>query len=789
MAPGTGSKFQYDESGGTFFYFLLSFLALVVIPCTYYLWPYEKKKDKDKLRDINACHCGPCAIKSNYLESREPWKNVKNQAIKAVLLLGWIAMILTAYKVVNLQHDYVVWDPFEILGIDPSSSTAEIKKAYRRLSLIYHPDKETGDEKKFLLLTKAYAALTDDEARKNWQLYGNPDGPGATSFGIALPSWIVEKENSILVLGLYALVFMVALPTAVGIWWYRSVKYGADQVLLDTTSLYYYFIHKTHQMPLKRVLMIIAASCEFHRRQNSEIIERPSDNLEVNQLIKELPYINDNNREKPLFFPYSLKARALLHAHLSRMKLPPTTLEIDKMIIVKKCPLLIQEFVQCAGQLTILALTGRISRKPHKDTLENAMKLCRLVVQALWDNKSPLLQLPHITEDMLRFFNTRKRGTIRSIQQLATMKEDERRSLLRSLTDEHYHNIIQVMSRMPFIELDVKTEVVDDEDSTTITAGAIVTVTVTLIRHAIKVLIDKSRAEDYDPDKAEREVNGSEDIANSDLHAPESPQAKKQSQWVKNRGKKKVSKQQKKKTKPPMKPAARQLNVQSNNSAAAAEKILKESKPASKLQERKEAGDVTEEEISQSGEETDVSKSDVEPITKNEVKTAEKAAPTISTSRGDDDDDDEEWNKCQQKLFKREKILETKSKRSHSVHCPYFPEDKQEYWWIYMVDRKKIDLIATPILVTNLVDEEQIEFKITAPHKPGIYSYWIIVKSDSYVDCDVSQPVKLDVKEAKIIADNNIWDLSDEEEVTREDDSAVEDSDLAASSDEEESDD
>ena len=57
----------------------------------------------------------------------------------------------------------------------------------------------------FVKITKAYAALTDETARKNWEQYGNPDGPGATSFGIALPSWIVEKENSIFVLGLYAL--------------------------------------------------------------------------------------------------------------------------------------------------------------------------------------------------------------------------------------------------------------------------------------------------------------------------------------------------------------------------------------------------------------------------------------------------------------------------------------------------------------------------------------------------------------------------------------------------------
>lgn len=47
----------------------------------------------------------------------------------------------------------------------------------------------------------AYQALTDDESRKNWEKYGNPDGPGAMSFGIALPSWIVEKENSVVVRG------------------------------------------------------------------------------------------------------------------------------------------------------------------------------------------------------------------------------------------------------------------------------------------------------------------------------------------------------------------------------------------------------------------------------------------------------------------------------------------------------------------------------------------------------------------------------------------------------------
>ncbi len=77
-----------------------------------------------------------------------------------------------------------------------------------------HPDKG-GDAEKFKDLTKAYKALTDEETRKNWEEYGNQDGPGATQFGIALPKWIIEGKNSYLVLGAYVLVFIIVMPTIV----------------------------------------------------------------------------------------------------------------------------------------------------------------------------------------------------------------------------------------------------------------------------------------------------------------------------------------------------------------------------------------------------------------------------------------------------------------------------------------------------------------------------------------------------------------------------------------------
>ena len=48
------------------------------------------------------------------------------------------------------------------------------------------------------------------------------------------------------------------------------------QVLLDTTQLYYYFFHKTPHMVFKRALMVLAASLEFEKGHNPEIVVRYS---------------------------------------------------------------------------------------------------------------------------------------------------------------------------------------------------------------------------------------------------------------------------------------------------------------------------------------------------------------------------------------------------------------------------------------------------------------------------------------------------------------------------------
>lgn len=766
-----GAKFQYDESGGTFFYFLLSFLALVVIPCTYYFWPKEERAADDKKSGgRRSCRCPHCLDKSRRLRVNQPWRRTKQNIVRALLVLGWVAMAATAYKVAHLEHDFVKWDPYEILEIDPSSSERAIRKAYHKLSLIYHPDKDTGDEQKFMLIAKAYAALTDEEARKNWETYGNPDGPGATSFGIALPSWIVEKENSLWVLGLYAAVFMIALPVAVGVWWYRSAKYGEDQVLLDTSHLYLYFINKCHFLVLRRVVMVLAASLEFEKSHNPEIVLRPTDDVELPALIKMLPNFNEKNRERPLCYEYSIKARALLYAHMLRIPLSPG-LDEDRCYVLRKCPALLAEFVHCASQLTMLGLAGRISRIPSLETLEAAMRLSALLVQAQWEHSHPFLQLPHVTEDQLKHLSG-KRRSIRSLHQLCALPAADRRALFRNLSDAQYDDVLLCLERMPLIELSVSTEVLDDEDEGVITAESIVTVTATLNR---KPLLSNAKEEDAPQQEAE-EASGPEeadtaagDTKDSSAHAKDTANNKRKG-WDKSR-KKKGGKGGKGKKKVP------QGKNKKQQQAEAKEEAQPHPQPTSRTEELHDGAD---------DDDSDSDDSDDERHSERQESRRNSAANhNSSTAKAAEEDDD--WQSIQHKVSKKDKNLEKKSRRSHSVHCPLFPDDKQEFWWVYLVDKKQRSLSTVPFLVTNLVDSEEVVLKFTAPSKPGIYHYTLHVRSDSYRDLDVMQNLRLDVKPAaKVQESHPQWDISeDEEDRADEEDSAVEDSDLAASEDSE----
>ncbi len=77
-------------------------------------------------------------------------------------------------------------DYYEILGVSKSATPEEIKSAYRKLALKYHPDRNPDNkeaEEKFKAAAEAYSVLSDPEKRKRYDQYGTADMGGTGGFG------------------------------------------------------------------------------------------------------------------------------------------------------------------------------------------------------------------------------------------------------------------------------------------------------------------------------------------------------------------------------------------------------------------------------------------------------------------------------------------------------------------------------------------------------------------------------------------------------------------------------
>lgn len=71
-------------------------------------------------------------------------------------------------------------DYYEVLGVSKTATADEIKKAYRKLAIKYHPDKNPGDkaaEDKFKEAAEAYEVLSNDEKRQRYDQFGHSMGP------------------------------------------------------------------------------------------------------------------------------------------------------------------------------------------------------------------------------------------------------------------------------------------------------------------------------------------------------------------------------------------------------------------------------------------------------------------------------------------------------------------------------------------------------------------------------------------------------------------------------------
>ncbi len=259
------------------------------------------------------CKCAECQRKRRALET-------ERIGARKYLSVGWILFglcwILFLYLSIQLPEyavsQMVQFEPFQILGIDQSATEREIAKAYRKQSLIYHPDKNPGDAaaaQMFLLVAKAYATLTDPKAQENMARYGNPDGYQGSRVGLGLPRWLIEENNkNLILLGYFALVFLVP-SVVVFVWWRKAKQFHESGTMKETVGWYYNFIQDT--VSPKYLMELLAASAEYRALEKT-----PTDPIVFRKLVNE---VKDALVKQKWPAPYIFKANHLLHAYMMRV--------------------------------------------------------------------------------------------------------------------------------------------------------------------------------------------------------------------------------------------------------------------------------------------------------------------------------------------------------------------------------------------------------------------------------------------------------------------------------------
>jgi translocation protein SEC63 len=317
-----------------------------------------------------------------------------------------------------------------------------------------HPDKNQGDNKeeaevKYVEIGKAYKTLTDPEIYQNWVEYGNPDGRQSFSFGIALPAWIVDPSNSMVVLMVYALLFGFALPYAVSRWWSGSKKYTKDGVLNYTMGIY--FQEMKEGISTKKMLELLCASMEF----KEEVPSRENDKEAVMALfrkVKDVVYTKTGEKlELPHKYnaPYCYKAFTLLYAHLFRVPIDDAQLQEDAYAFVPK-------FVH----LTMRGLLQISAARSWLPQSLNCLEISRMVIQAVpsaWNHmeSSDLMQLPYFSATLVKHLRNRKKP-IKSIAQLMALAPPDRVEMLKTggLDDVQVKDVLTVAREYPIVTID-----------------------------------------------------------------------------------------------------------------------------------------------------------------------------------------------------------------------------------------------------------------------------------------------------------------------------------------------
>jgi translocation protein SEC63 len=465
-----------------FYWFLMSCTVAFVLPVSYsFLSTWQWSRPEDWTRKLASCKSkmerNDKLARADQLAALLGWRGMG-------FVIGWLMLIVLLIKLTSMQGEEMFsFNPYKILGVEEGATPKEIKSAFRKLSLLYHPDKNQGDPSAndmFIKVTKAHDVLTDEATRDNYEKYGNPDGYHGTSVTIGLPSWLTNKDNELAILVAYFVVMIVVIPVVVGLWWRKSSKFLEDGVMQNTAYRFYKQVQET--TAAKYMPGILASAVEFCEGvpcKNSQADDLSKLHSRVkNDFVKNQGDVNND----------IMKVKTLLYAHLLQEPIP-ASLKADAEHILQHSHRLLNGLLNiCMEQRFVTATI-------------NCIEVSQLLTQGLWFHSNQLLQVPHFDQQQVKLISHKLSKTPGSlIEKVKELGPEKRREALRALNEEQHKDVDMYLDHFPDIELSYDARVEDEED---VREGDVLNLTVTVIRkHLPDDLGTDSDDEDEEPDEA-----------------------------------------------------------------------------------------------------------------------------------------------------------------------------------------------------------------------------------------------------------------------------------------------
>ncbi|AAS50263.1 AAL103Wp [Eremothecium gossypii ATCC 10895] len=419
-------NYEYDESDETWPFFLLTVLLMVLVPATVVqLYRAVRRnvgaRDITELQRIQQKYSGAAVQDYQRKHRGQGPADVIFSKRSALIIVGWVLVSYLVNRIASNEtlHDSYknVFDPYELLQVGSGATDREIRSAYRKLSVKFHPDKLAKDlqdtersvlEEQYVLITKAYKALTDDATRDNFLRYGHPDGPQSTTHGIALPKFLIEGSGSPLVVVTYFLLLALVLPGLVTRWWANTQSYTNKGLNTETAS---YFVDKLFN-------------------------NKPSETVDEATIMNWLSHAKEYRSKYPGLTAEAIEG--IFQDHIHRRHSGP--LEGFKFDIIAKSAVLLHGLLDIAASCR------------NTEICIAVIETSKSIVQALPASpNAQILQLPNVEKD--RFLANSKGENVHTIGKLFTFDDNKIGKLLGIEDPATLKETLYVASQIPHLKV------------------------------------------------------------------------------------------------------------------------------------------------------------------------------------------------------------------------------------------------------------------------------------------------------------------------------------------------